>query len=609
MRNEDITRRGSRKDAKIAKPCFVFYFASLRLGARFFSRKFFLSLFSFVSPRLCVQSFRVILFLLLANSNLLFAESEFSFSLAPVIEAPLGIEQFTSGMGAAASLDWAFWQFAKNFDLGFRAGGGFTSVTAQIGDPLTLIEGRLGPFVRWQPRVKSGALDRWAFNAGMGAGVYSYSRSDYNSETKALFSFNMGGEFRLLPYLSLFAEGTYTHRVFDPPQPLSSVGMALGVRLNLSEIMGGRARVQVEKTEQYRVFPVSYAWYEHNPIAKVKITNEEPNDITDVTLSFFMDSYMSQPWTFATLPRLSQGESVEVPLTALFNDVMINLLENVNAAGIIQTQYRSLGAKKESVSVVQMPIFHRNAFSWEDDRRAAAFVSPRDFSALFFARYVAGAVGSEHRTESSQTMSSEQLSVNRGLQNVPANVRYAAAMFEALRLYGMSYVVVPATSYKNLSANEAALDSVSYPYQALYYRGGDCTYLSILFCSLLEAIKIETAFITIPGHLYIAFEVGDSNWQKGNADIIEIETDGALKRWLPVEITVPDQGFTRAWRIGAREWRANVTAAEGSAAALYPIREAWKLYPPVTIPASGDHPPEMPDRFEIIKAMEAELRK
>ncbi|MDR0496370.1 MAG: hypothetical protein LBH42_02005 [Treponema sp.] len=507
-----------------------------------------------------------------------------------MIESPLGIEQLNSGFGAAASLDWTFWQFAKNFNLGLRAGGGFSSVAVQIGDPLTIIEGRIGPVVCFQP------LDRWAFNAGIGAGVYSYSRGD-EGETKAQFSFTIGGEFRILPYVSLFAEGAYTYRVFDPPKPLDSIGAALGIRLNLSEIMSGRARVQIEKTEQYRIFPVSYAWYEHNPIAKVKITNEEPNAVTDINLSFFMDSYMSQPWTFATLPRLSPGESVEVPLTALFNDVMINLLENVNAAGVIQTQYRSLGAKKESVSPVQMPIFHRNAFSWEDDRRAAAFVSPRDFSALFFARYVAGA------------LNNEQLSVNRGLQNVPDNVRYAAAMFEALRLYGINYVVVPATSYKNLSANEAALDSVSYPYQALYYRGGDCTYLSILFCSLLEAIKIETAFITIPGHLYMAFEVGDNNWRAGSSDIIEIDTDGVRKRWLPVEITVPDQGFTRAWRIGARQWRVNGAASEGSAAALYPIREAWKLYPPVTVPASGDHLPEMPDRAAIIRAMETELRK
>jgi hypothetical protein len=116
---------------------------------------------------------------------------------------------------------------------------------------------------------------------------------------------------------------------------------------------------------------------------------------------------------------------------------------------------------------------------------------------------------------------------------------------------------------------------------------------------------IETAFITIPGHIYTAFEVGDGNWLKGDAGIMEIDgNDGIRRRWLPVEITVPDQGFTRAWRIGAREWRTG-----GEEASLYPIREAWKLYPAVTVTASGDRLPEVPDGAAIIRALEIELRK
>ncbi|MDR2575675.1 MAG: hypothetical protein LBC52_04440 [Treponema sp.] len=528
--------------------------------------------------------------LALAPCSLIFAESEFSLSIAPVFEAPLGIEHLSPGMGAAVSLDWAFLPLAGDFDFGLSARGGFTSIPAQTGDPLTIFEGKFGPFVRWQPHTQNGTFDRWDFRAGINGGIYQYSRGDIN-EIKALAAFNIGADFRFLPWLSLFAEGGYNYRVYDPPQPISSINAILGIRLNLSELMGP-ARVKVEKTEQYRVFPVSWAWYETNPIAKVKFTNEEPNAITDVSLSLFMDSFMSQPWTFANLPRVGAGESVEVPVTALFNEILINLTENTNAVGTVQTRYRSLGAKKESVTTVQMPIFHRNAFSWEDDRRAAAFVSPRDSAVRIFSRYVASAV------------QARELS-SPGSAGIPINVRFAAAMFEALRLYGINYVVVPATSYKNLSANEAALDNVSYPYQALYYRGGDCTYLSILYCSLLEALEIETAFITIPRHLYLAFEVGDNNWQKSNNDIIEIDgIDGIRRRWLPVEITVPGEGFTRAWRIGAGQWR-----RYGTEAALYPIREAWDLYPSVTVPASGDHPPEMPEAADIIRAMEAELRK
>ncbi|MDR2543385.1 MAG: OmpA family protein [Treponema sp.] len=518
--------------------------------------------------------FAVIFFIGISN---LFAENEFSLRIAPTIDVPLSIAEFNTGVGAAALLDWGFWQFADDFNFGFSMGGTFTSLPFETGDSLTLMGGTLGAFLRWRP------LDRLAFRAGVNGGVYQYIRAG-KSAANPQFSSAFGGEFLLSPSFSLFADAGYTFRVFSGSkwnaEPLNSLGMSFGFRLNLSEIMGGKARVRLDKTQQFRVFPVSFAWYEFNPVATVKVTNEEPNAITDVALSFFMDSYMSQPWIFAELPHLGAGESAYVPVTALFNEAMMNLTETVNAHGTIQMQYRSLGSRKDTNFAIDMPVFHRNTLSWDDDRRAAAFVSPYDFAARFFARYVESAV---NRTQSQMI-------------NVPSNVLNAAALFEALRLYGISYVVVPATSFARVAADESVLDNVSFPYQALFYRGGDCSYLSILFCSMLEALGIESAFITIPGHIFIAFEVGDENWYAFNGDIIEL--DG--KRWLPVELTIPGEGFTRAWRVGARQWRNSLARGD---AALLPIREAWDLYPSVTVTASGDQLPEMPQQSEIIRAL------
>ncbi|MDR2543322.1 MAG: hypothetical protein LBC80_07745 [Treponema sp.] len=510
------------------------------------------------------------------------AEHEISFRVAPAFEVPFGFSQFGSGAGAAASLDWAFLRFARNFNFGLSAGGSFTSLAVQIGEPLTVMEGKAGPFLRWRP------YDRWAFRTGVDAGMYQFSREEDNG-TNSMFSFSLGAEFYMSPYFSLFVDNVYSYKVFSR-DPLTSYRAAVGLKVNLSEIVGGTARITDEKTEQFRIFPVSWAWYENNPVATVKITNHEPNTITDVRVSFFMDSFMNQPWTAAILPRLASGESAYVQITALFNEAKLSLTENINANGILQMNYRSLGASKVTTSPIQMPIFHRNTLSWDDDRRAAAFVSPRDSAARFFARFVAGAVEAHITSRPAQSS---------GQANVPPNVLYAAALFEALRLYGITYVVVPATSFVNVRADESVLDNVSYPYQALYYRGGDCSYLSILFCSLLEVLNIESAFITIPGHIFVAFEVGDNNWRPNNADIIEL--DG--KRWLPVEITVPGQGFTRAWRIGARQWR-----NYGEEATLFPIREAWNIYPSVTVPSSGDHLPQMPEWSDIIRAMEREVR-
>ena len=520
----------------------------------------------------------LVIFLLLTVP--LSAENDTSLRISPIIQAPVTIPEFSTGIGAEFSLDWspqANIRFLSdnNISFGINIGGSFASLPFVTGDPLTLLAGTGGLFIRYK------MLDRLGFRVSANGGIYQYIRGS-DSAINPLLSYSLGTEFSLSPYFSLFADGSYTHRVFSS-DPLNTLGAAVGLRLNLSEIMGSRARIRVDKREQFRVFPVSWAWYENNPVATVRVTNDEPNAITNVQLSIYMESYMSQPWTFAVVPRLGAGEYIDVPVTALFNEAMMNLTETVNANGLLQISYRSLGAKKETTSSIQMPIFHRNTLSWDDDRRAAAFVSPYDFAARYFAKYVESAVNSGYR-----------------LGNTPPNVVYAAALFEALRLYGISYVIVPATSFVNVSADESVLDNVSFPYQALYYKGGDCSYLSILFCSMLEALGIESAFITIPGHIYIAFDVGSSTWNSGSADIIEI--DG--RRWLPVELTVPREGFSRAWRTGARQW-----TTAGAEAALYRIQDCWTIYPSVTVPSSGDNLPDMPQWSEIIRAVEREITR
>jgi hypothetical protein len=511
-------------------------------------------------------------FVFLIAATPVFGEQEFALSLAPVFEIPAGKEHFGPGAGAAAALDWAFLPFA-----GVSAGGGFSSISTEAGSPFTVYRGGIGPFFRWRP------FDRWTFRAGIQAGVYQYHWEDYGN-TRLFAGGGLRAEFHLRPSVSLYAGGEYLWHAFSS-SPLNVINLNMGIRLNLSELMGGAARVRGEKTGQQRVFPVSWAWYKDNPAATLRITNDEPNAITDVSLSLFMDRYMGQPEQFASLPRLVPGESAEVPVTALFNEVMLSLTENLIANGRILMSYRSLGARKEADFPVQMPIYHRNALSWDDDRRAASFVSPRDPAARLFARYTASIADSLPE------------------EGLPRNLRYAAALFEALAAYGMNYVIDPASSFVEMSEDSSALDSLNYPYQTLYYRAGDCDDLSILYCAALEALGVDTAFITIPGHIYAAFDTGIEGGPAFNAGAEDpgpsgtgpddlIEHGGRL--WMPVEITIPDAGFYRAWRIGAREWK-----NAGEERRLYPMRESWLLYPPVTVPEAGDRLPDLPDEQEI----------
>jgi tetratricopeptide (TPR) repeat protein len=133
-----------------------------------------------------------------------------------------------------------------------------------------------------------------------------------------------------------------------------------------------------------------------------------------------------------------------------------------------------------------------------------------------------------------------------------------------------------------MSADAGALDYLQFPYQTLVYRGGDCDDLSVMFAAVLESVGIKTAFITIPGHIYMAF---DLNMDEDAARRTFLNSDELIfiegRAWVPVEVTLLNEGFTRAWLVGARQWQDNF--ANGTAE-FFALEGAWNEYEPVGIP-------------------------
>ncbi|HPG87622.1 MAG TPA: hypothetical protein PLQ29_13065, partial [Spirochaetales bacterium] len=258
--------------------------------------------------------------------------------------------------------------------------------------------------------------------------------------------------------------------------------------------------------------------------------------------------------------RVEKGQSVTVPLYAVFDERVLALTENGSTSAEIAVEYSYVGTRRTAKEGLSLSLHHRNAMSWEDDRRAAAFVSPTDPAVLWFSRYSASVVRDRLRTE------------------LPPNLQYALGLFEALKLYGLNYVIDPNSAYVDMSESAAVVDYLQYPSQTLMYRGGDCDDLSILFCSLLESQGIATAFITIPGHIYMAFDLGLSE-----AEARERFFDPGLllfrdgRAWAPVEITMVKDGFVKAWRVGAKQWIDNDRVGT---AAFYAMRDAWIEYKP-----------------------------
>lgn len=182
----------------------------------------------------------------------------------------------------------------------------------------------------------------------------------------------------------------------------------------------------------------------------------------------------------------------------------------------------------------------------------------------------------------------------------------AIALYEALCQYGVKYMVDPKSSYASLSKDAFAIDFVQFPQQTLQYRGGDCDDLTVLYCALFESLGIPTAFITIPGHIYMAFSLGMRPEEAQRSfqhpeDIISIGDT----TWFPLEVTSLDGKFLEAWQLGAREWRDSSAAGQ---AILYPTSEAWATYEPVGI-IGGSYTVAIPREDLVASAFNRELQR
>ena len=482
------------------------------------------------------------------------AGGEFLVSVYPHFSKPFGeAHSIEYGMGAGLKATYRPIKFLNLF-----AQGDYKSMQLPGVAPITILEGSLGTgyHLDLSDRI---ALD---FNINVGA---------YNAKsTKSISGISAGGAltftYKFSPSIYADVNATATHYAGKPsPLMMVNAGLAPGVTFNITEMFNNKTNIGIEATELAPVFPVLYSWYENNSFGKVNITNMEDSSITDVTVSFFQPQYMAHAKECAHIKRIKRGETVDVDLYAFFNEQMLELTERSDTNSYIIVNYSRLGKKLSQTYAMDVPVYGRNNMSWDDDRRAAVFVSSKDPAAMKFAKYTASIVRDNLRVD------------------MPVNIQYAIGIFQTLNEFGLNYVIDPSSAFED-NVGTSSIDFLQFPYQTLMYRGGDCDDLSILVCSLFEAVGIDTAFITVPGHIFMAFDSGLTPDQaktvfKNRSEYI---VDGD-QVWMPLEITLSDEGFFRACRYGAREW--NAADAQGTAA-LYKMKDSWQIYQPISVPGA-----------------------
>src|SRR5262249_20716756 len=130
------------------------------------------------------------------------------------------------------------------------------------------------------------------------------------------------------------------------------------------------------------------------------------------------------------------------------------------------------------------------------------------------------------------------------------------------------------------------IDVVRFPIETLNENQGDCDDLSVLLASSWEAAGVAAAFITTPGHIFVAHDSGlpssllpESVVGAGGV----VDVDG--RAFVPIEATALAKGYVAAWQSASstvKEARAKKSLG------VVLVRDAWRAFPP----APYEQPPD-----------------
>lgn len=347
--------------------------------------------------------------------------------------------------------------------------------------------------------------------------------------------------------------------------------------------------VRFTEVELDRVFPVLYKYYDDHPMGKAVVVNEGTKVLEDIEIRLSLKQFMDSPKVSARIERLEPGQKQEIDIYALFTEEILAVTEGAKIAAELDADYRISAHSGADAEVFTLETYDRNALKWDDDKKIAAFVTARDEEVQRFAR-----------NNASLVEDFEVAAVSRELQ-------LAMVLFNALEAHRCTYVVDPSSAFAEMSQDSDAIDTVQFPRQTLRYRAGDCDDLSATYAALLEAVGVPTAFITVPGHIFIAFKLDLSRRNAirtfSRPDDLIIDSNGAV--WVPVETTLLKAGFLAAWAKGSAQWR---THKSDEKAEFIPTADAWKIYEPVAFGVS-DYQVDLPLREKVAEGFTAEFNR
>lgn len=285
------------------------------------------------------------------------------------------------------------------------------------------------------------------------------------------------------------------------------------------------------------------------------LRNRDSIDVENITVTVFAEEVMDGPRLCFRLPVLGAEEESRLELHALLSEKSLQITTDKEIAVRVTVAYWRKGKEETGEYRGRLTVHSRNALTWVDDFRIAGFVTSQDSEILRLSRNVMA------------------LSMDSMVSGIDPTIQKLLAFHQLLKDAGIRYLVDPVSPYADRSEVDGEIDFVQFPVQTLINRAGDCDDLSVLYAALLEAAGAETAFITVPGHIFIAAALeAPPNALVSRQGVIEAEG----RFWVPLEATALEGHFLTAWTAAMNEW-----TSAGEEARLFTLKQAgnatWRL--------------------------------
>jgi transglutaminase-like putative cysteine protease len=293
--------------------------------------------------------------------------------------------------------------------------------------------------------------------------------------------------------------------------------------------------IKVTDSEIKDLFSSMYKSYKDLSVGYIKLKNNARQNLT-LDIDFFIKGYMDSATSRRVIIR--SGREQLFPLYAVFNQSILQIEEDKPLQAEITYTY-TYNKKKIVKKITQsFTMYEKNAFTWTDKKQIAVFVTPNDPVIADFTRQII------------------QLYKGETSGMLPPNFEKAMQIFNALGTYGITYVRDPNSPYTQAVQNQDIVDNIQYPSETLRLKTGDCDDSTVLYCSMLESIGIQTAIIDMPGHVLMMFNTGV---KAAEASRISTDPDDYYLKgdevWIFIETTMFKNGFFKAWKEGMLEFK------------------------------------------------------